>query len=291
VDKVASNRRVLGPDGLVAFTRTSACNHPEASTAPEGVVDPLLRIVSLWNGEKPLASLSYYATHPMSYYGKGCVNWDFVGEARALMDQAVPGVSFIHFNGAGGNVTAGKYNDGNPENRAVLAKRVFAGMKTAWDSQKKQPVTAADFDWRVKSISLPPIDPGAEAAMLARVADPNLPEKQRVKAARHVVFMRRMASGDTISLACLRILNAHILHMPAELFVEYQLAAQQMRPDDFVALAAYGDNGPGYIGTEISYSQSGYEARVARVGPAAEKVMLKAIEDLLKPRSYPNTPT
>ena len=31
--------------------------------------------------------------------------------------------------------------------------------------------------------------------------------------------------------------------MPGELFVEYQLAAQQMRPNDFVAMAAYGDYG------------------------------------------------
>jgi len=76
-------------------------------------------------------------------------------------------------------------------------------------------------------------------------------------------------------------LDANILHMPAELFVEYQIAAQGMRPDDFVAMAAYGDNGPGYIGTEVSYSQGGYEARVARVGPAVEKMLLSAIQQLL----------
>jgi len=121
IEKVASNRRVLGPDGKVAFARMSASKHPQAATAPEGTIDPLVRMVSFWQGEKPLAALSYYATHPMSYYGKGGVNWDFIGGARRLMDKAVPGVRFIHFNGAGGNITAGKYNDGNPANRPVLA--------------------------------------------------------------------------------------------------------------------------------------------------------------------------
>jgi hypothetical protein len=48
------------------------------------------------------------------------------------------------------------------------------------------------------------------------------------------------------------------LHLPGELFVEYQLAAKARRPDLFVALAAYGDFSPGYIGTAIAYEQGGY---------------------------------
>ena len=283
IEKVASNRRVLGPDGKVAFARMSASKHPQAATAPEGTIDPKVRVVSFWQADKPIAALSYYATHPMSYYGKGGVNWDFIGGARALMDKAVPGVRFTHFNGAGGNITAGKYNDGSPENRPVLAERVFAGMKAAWESQKKQPVTAADLEWRVKPVALPLRFPNAEAAMLARVKNEKLPQIQRTFAARHVVFIRRMAAGGAIPLGNLRIGSAHILHMPAELFIEYQLAAQRMRPDSFIAMAAYGDNAPSYIGTGIAYTQGGYEVgdQVSRVSPAVEKVLMEAIKELV----------
>ena len=283
VEKVASNRRVLGPDGKVAFARMSASKHPQAATAPEGTIDPLVRMVSFWQGDKPLAALSYYATHPMSYYGKGGVNWDFIGGARALMDKAVPGVRFIHFNGAGGNITAGKYNDGSPENRPVLAGRVFAGMKAAWDSQKKKPVTAADLEWRVKPVSLPARHPDGEDRLLALLADVKQPFAKRAFAARDIVFIRRMAAGSTIPLECLRIGSARILHMPGELFVEYQLAAQQMRPADFIAMAAYGDNASSYIGTEIAYTQGGYEVgdHVSRVSPAVEKVLTEAMRTLL----------
>ena len=43
--------------------------------------------------------------------------------------------------------------------------------------------------------------------------------------------------------------------MPGELFIEYQLAAQQMAQDGAeVMMAAYGDYGPGYIGTRSSQS-------------------------------------
>jgi hypothetical protein len=70
--------------------------------------------------------------------------------------------------------------------------------------------------------------------------------------------------------------------MPGELFVEYQLAAQAMRPDKLVAMSAYGDYGPGYICTEIAYWEGGYESGyVSRTTKDCEDVLLKAMEDLL----------
>lgn len=74
-----------------------------------------------------------------------------------------------------------------------------------------------------------------------------------------------------------------MLHLPGELFVEYQLAAQKMRPDLFVAMAAYGDYAPGYIGTEIAYGQGGYETseRASRVAPEVEGVLMQAMRELL----------
>jgi len=74
--------------------------------------------------------------------------------------------------------------------------------------------------------------------------------------------------------------------MPGELFVEYQLAAQKLRPELFVAMAAYGDYSPGYIGTEIAYSQGGYESseRASRVAPEVEGVLMGAVKTLLNKR-------
>ena len=55
-----------------------------------------------------------------------------------------------------------------------------------------------------------------------------------------------------------------------------------MRPGRFVAMAAYGDYGTGYIGTEISYGQGGYETGiVSRVGPGSEAVLREALRTLL----------
>ena len=89
--------------------------------------------------------------------------------------------------------------------------------------------------------------------------------------------------GSVGLLAALVLLLYAPLFRPGELFVEYQLQAVAMRPDLFVAMAAYGDYAPGYIGTEISYGQGGYEtsARASRVAPSVEKVLVGAMRDLL----------
>ena len=102
VDRVASNRHIRGDDGLVYLQRQSAGGrNPEAAAAPEGVVDRYLRVLGLFDetGET-LASLSFYATHPMSHYGKGSVNWDFIGMAREQHQSSLPsGAGCLHFNG------------------------------------------------------------------------------------------------------------------------------------------------------------------------------------------------
>ena len=56
-----------------------------------------------------------------------------------------------------------------------------------------------------------------------------------------------------------------------------------MLPDDMVCVAAYGDYGPGYIGTEISYSQGGYETGiVSRVAPEVEEALMDGLRDLFE---------
>jgi hypothetical protein len=284
VEQVASNRRILGPDGKVALIRFSSCKNDKAIAAPEGTIDPKLRLVSFWHGDRPLASLTYYATHPQSYYGKGGVSADFPGLARKLREAALPEIAHLHFNGAGGNVAAGKYNDGSPARRPVLAQRLADGMKTAWDGQKKLPISAADVTWATTDVALPPRSLLKVDELLTRLRDTTLSDKERVRAARDLAFLQRVNSGRKITIGCLRLGPARILHMPGELFIEYQLAAQKFRPKDFVAMAAYGDYGPGYIGTAEAYPQGGYETGiVSRVNPEVEQVLMQAMRRLLQP--------
>lgn len=308
VDKVASNRRILGPNGRVAIARSSSYRIPEpilsrlneeakrqgyelsasrvdeALAAPEGVIDPQLKMLTFFNGNRPLVSLSYYATHPQSYFGKGDVTSEFVGLARAEHEQAHNGLRLVHFNGASGNVAAGKYNDGTPEMRVTLTKRMADGMKRAWDTTQKVPLTAADCEWRVQPVRLP-VAPHLDADKLrATLENKQAPESERLTAAGKLAFVLRRKHDVSIELSCLKLGSVYILHMPGELFVEYQLAAQQMRSNDTICMAAYGDYGTGYIGTEIAYSQGGYETQPSssNTAPQVERVLMDGMRALLK---------
>lgn len=284
VEMVASNRRVLGDDGKVKGVRWTATKDPELRAAPEGTIDPYAKSVSFWNGDVPVAELTYYATHPQSYYGQGSVSADFVGMARSKREEAMPGFAHIHFCGAAGNVGAGKYNDGDPANRPVLAERLAAGMARAWEDTERVAVGDVTVAWDVAEAALPVREETTLEAEMARLADGALDEGSRIRAAREIAWMTRRAEGRTISVPRLRIGPVQILHLPGELFVEYQLAAEAMAPDSFVCMAAYGDYAPGYIGTTESYDQGGYEIQLytSRTAPSVEPGLLATLEGLLK---------
>lgn len=285
VERVASNRRILGNDGKVKYERMTACTDPTIRDQPEGLVDPNVRLIEFWRNDHPLAVLTYYATHPQSYYRTGMVSADFVGMARDQQAKREGADLHLHFNGAGGNIGAGKYNDGAVQNRQVLADRLAAGMENAWQDARRVPATNVDIGWKTTDVALPVNPWYDEATSLAELNDPKLPEVKRLQAARAIAWGRTRRAGQTIDVARLRIGAVDILHLPGELFVEYQLAAQKLRPQSFVCVAAYGDYGPGYIGTSEAYSQGGYEtgatSKASRVAPQSETVLLTAIEQLL----------
>ena len=274
---------MLGPDGKVKYIRWSTTKEPEARAEPEGTIDPDVQLLAFFSGEKCLAVITYYATHPQSYYAQGQVSADFPGLARSLREAALPGITHIHFNGAGGNVTAGKYNDGAHENRRLLAERLAAGMEAAWQSAVKSPISAADVGWQIVPVALPPAEYLDEAKLRASIADEQVPLKERQQNGRKLAWLLRSKAGHKIETSCLRLGPARVLHMPGELFVEYQLLAQKLRPGEPVMMAAYGDYGPGYIGTAISYTQGGYETGpVSLVAPSVEPVLNQAIGELVK---------
>lgn len=282
VEKVASNRRILGPDGKVKHMRFTATADPKIRAFPDGTIDPYVKTISFYRGDDLQCVLTYYATHPQSYYRTGLSESDFPGMARILREDAL-GVPHIHFNGAGGNIGAGKYNDGAHDNRVRLAGRLAKGMQQAFDATEKFPVTAETFGWETVPVTLPPAKHLDEAKLQAKLEDESADTLSRIGAAHDLAFLRRTKAGATIDIACLRLGNARVLHMPGELFVEYQLNAAQLRPDLFVAMAAYGDYSPGYIGTEVAYTQGGYETspRASNTAPEVEGVLMAAVRKLL----------
>ncbi|MEQ9439233.1 MAG: hypothetical protein RIG62_09295 [Cyclobacteriaceae bacterium] len=283
VEKVASNRRILGEDGTVKVIRWSKSTDSVAIAAPEGLIDPWLQCVSFWDEEKPVAVMTYYAVHPQSYYGEGDVTSEFVGIARNDRQETLGGVPHIHFNGAGGNVAAGKYNDGSKEKRPLLAQRMEEGMRQAWENTVKTPIKKGGMAWKSTDVELPVGHHLEETSLRNILSSDSTTDNEKLAAAKHLAWLLRHQSGKKITVSSLRLGDVWMLNLPGELFVEYQLAAQQMRPEGHVVTAAYEEYGPGYIGTEAAYAQGGYETseRASRVSPEVEGVLINAIEEVL----------
>ncbi|MGA2657967.1 MAG: hypothetical protein ABSH34_10660 [Verrucomicrobiota bacterium] len=168
VERIASNRRYLAPDGSVRFDRTSSTRDHVAREAPENLIDPWLKTLSFWDGDTALAAVSAYAVHPMSYYGQGEVSADFPGLARRLRQQELPAVKQIYVTGCAGNATAGKYNTGATTNRPALAERLRLAMANAWNATRRIPLTQAGF--RVEPVRLAAMGLAAIRRAQTRVA-------------------------------------------------------------------------------------------------------------------------
>lgn len=280
VDKVASNRRVLGPDGKVKGVRWSACRDQTLRDEPEGLIDPMLKTISFWDGDRKRAALHYYATHPMSYYGDGLVSSDFAGLARERRTAEDPGAMHVYFTGCGGNITAGKYNDGAPDKRPILMERMYRAMVES--ERQTERIALGRMEWRAKRVALPPRSDLNEPTLLRDLADPTRTEAERRSAAWKLCSLRRLSQSPML-LTCLH-LNSRLclLHLPGEPFVEYQLYAQQQRPGGFVAVAGYGDAAPGYIPLAKSSEEGGYEPTAALAAPEAEWALKSTIAELVK---------
>jgi hypothetical protein len=278
VDRVASIRRVLNDKGQI-LTRYSSCTEAALIAMPEGPIDPYIKTITLARAGKPLVRLHYYATHPQTYYGDGRATSDLPGDVREKLEEKEK-VFQIYFNGCGGDVTLGKYNHGTRKDRDALAVRLLAGMEAAIAATKLAP--AAEIKWRTYPLLMPArSDRGyTMAECLAKAQNMKLtPLERLVNGASQASFLEH--AQQPIGLSCMRIGEVRIVHLPGEPLIFYQHFAQKLKPETFVAIAGYGDCGPGYLCPEKAFAEGGYEPTAELVKPESEAVLKKAIAALL----------
>ncbi len=279
VDRVACNRRVVSPEGHISWNRGSASG--DIYGAPVGEIDPLVKTISLWDGDTPVLAWHTYAVHPMSYYGNGSVSADFVGMARDRLQKETPEVFQIYVTGCAGDTTVGKWNEGAPkENRPILADRLYQGMRAAWDATKTRPLGPIEF--RCAELLLPPRDEGIFTiyAMKRILADEKESRWSRVSAALGLSWRKRIETP--IDVPCLSFADGAAMHviLPSEAFVGYQLTAQKLAPESFVAVAGFGDGVLGYVPTDQCW-KDGYDDHYCWVAPMTERLIVAAMAEAM----------
>lgn len=283
VDRIASSRRVVHADGSIHFDRYSRMS-PDSfqAQAAEGEIDPMLKSITFYTGDTAIAVVSSYATHPMSHYGQGAVSADFVGLARRRRQTDTPGTFQIYVSGCSGDVTAGKYNDGAPETRGILADRLYGAMKKASRRTDKRPIERLNF--RHQSFQLP----FHEGESLTRMSmdrvlhDGGASVEDRITAAMGLSSLDRVERGQPIDLPCLDFGDTKVTLLPGESFVKYQLISQELRPDSFVMAIGYGECWPGYVPTDRAF-QEGFGHGWRWVGRGCEAIIRDNLDHVLGP--------
>jgi len=305
VEQIASNRRIPGTGVKIKAWRGSAiAANSDLKNDPEGLIDPYLKLIVFKSGDKSVAALNCYATHPMSYYGVRMVSADFVGDARAQLGMEHPETLVIYANGCGGNIAPGKYNVGNEESRQAMAARMTEAMRSAWASLDSRPVesvsvhsTKIDFRTLVpdnfteeffrSELATLPVDVDRE--YMENMRDNGTDDYMRYwNAAEGLSWLKSLEEDAAGMVSCLDFGSVKIAGLPGESFVQYQLAAQKLRPDAFVLVTAYGDCATGYIPVDCAWGEGGFEETASYAGPGVEMKMINALAELLdaSPENY-----
>jgi hypothetical protein len=282
VREFASTRRVRQPDGTIGV-RWSITGNQAVRHAPEGLIDPLLDLVT-WYGEaaQPLASLAFYACHPQVGYLDGVVHGDTPGVALPLFEQTYPGTFPLYFDGCGGDITGGKYTRPNVRrNNLEFGLKLFDALEEAHLKSRPEPV--GPWQWRTVTFDCPLAPVGqSRAELLELVRGEGTARSVRFLAA---IKLERLESGR-LSYPCrftrVQVGDIAMLFLPSELCVPYQLFAKA-RYRGRLAVAAYGDSYLGYVATDAAFTEGGYEVDPlwTEVGPGIEGVLRQHLAALL----------
>ena len=272
VGGLAANRRLVDENGQFAHTRYSGKNTPELQAWPVGKIDPILRTVCFENtqGDRVVA-LHFYATHPMAAYMRRMVSTDVPGRALRHVrenDTSVP--LNIYFTGCGGDVTFGKYNlTGDAQSIDQLGKRLGEGILRNLQRLEEQPIGPLV----IKRVPFEvPFD-----ATLSPAGEYTGEHSQERRYLQETVDLWRQSTVARMSIGP----KVHFLSFTlAEVFVDYQIYAQSLIPEHFLATAAYGNGVYWYIPTRAAFEENGgYETsdRACVVTPEIDETLRSAL--------------
>lgn len=277
---VASNRRMVEPNGKVHFSRGSSSGKEAIfKQAPAGLIDEKLRTLSFWNGDQCLLEYHAYATHPMSYYGRGEVTSDFVGLARQRRQRDRLDTLQIYASGCSGDVTAGKYNDGTPQAREELTQKIYEAMKSATAATHR--IAAEHVAFHTAPLNIPYSSDQSlqKETLLRELQDSTLPTEKRILAAMGLASIGRVERKQAIDFPCLDFGIAKLMLFPGESFVGYQFIAQEYSPNVPVIPVGYGECWTGYIPTDAAFAD-GFNESWLWAGEGSESAIREAIKEV-----------
>jgi hypothetical protein len=155
-------------------------------------------------------------------------------------------------------------------------------MRAAWDATERKPLE--HFSFRKTDLAFEPRQaPGFSVEeMRQRLTETGRPFSELYPAALGLSWRMRLDEGRAIDLPCLDFGSAQLVILPAEAFVQYQLWAQELRPESFVVALGYSECAPGYIPTARD-AADGYDDHYSWIAfPECEAVIREGLARILQ---------
>jgi hypothetical protein len=303
---IASNRRVpLEGEGDKVIFRESRPS-AELRAKPEGVIDPLLRMVLFQAvDDGRLIGICNYNCHPTAGGGDEgpYATGDFPGMGMTLAEWESEQLQLLHLTGTCGEINPGKHVSSDsyaPEARKKdiwrLGRRYADAILSAVDSAGEWQSPASLAVACQAALELPVSDdlPG-EADLLAQLEDEVVAYRKAkpAGAATRGPFrrplsrctVRRHTSNGKLALraAALRVGDVYFSFMPGEIFLQFgnTLRERLDNPRLLNATLCFGQNF-GYLVPPESFAQGGYEPTATLLAPQAYDRFMEAMQTLLK---------
>ncbi|NLW49900.1 MAG: hypothetical protein GXY85_03535 [Candidatus Brocadiaceae bacterium] len=239
---IGVNRRELREDGQIILGEN-----------PEG---PTLHEVDVWRFAREHRPDVVLFSVPLHGTTLGEWNLSLSGEwmARAVerLECRTPGARYVFLQGCGANQNP--YSTHRPGMRGT-----FGEME-----QHARDACSAVLEALSHVRDLEPLP----LRVVNSTAD--LPPKEKGEEARR------------LRLQGVRVGEAMLVALSAEVFVEYALFGREASPAEATLILGYSNGNIGYLPTAAVYPEGGYEIRTTRVGPRAEKVTQRAMQAVFR---------
>jgi neutral ceramidase len=304
VRDIASNRRIpVDEKGNVVFR--SSRPSEELRRKPEGVIDPLVRLVLFREKEcGRMIGICNYNCHPSSAGGDEgpYATGDFPGVGMSLAEQKAGNLRLIHLTGFCGDINPGKYVTSDslkPEDRkrdvrlmgGRYADAILAAVRSAaeWN-------TSGSLSLQYESALLPLRDRKAKQEMYRTSLDEAVRSYRELKAAgktdpgalRRVIFhyhalLRGRKDAITARPAVLRLGDTWFSFLPGEIFLQL---GSELRKDlkdaQLLNVSNCFDSSVGYVVPAECYDKGGYEVGATRLAPPAYGNLRAAAEKAIR---------
>jgi hypothetical protein len=235
--RIGHNRRVVDANGVA----TNVWLDKEGLHS--GFFNPNLRVLMFEDASthKPRALVSFYACHPVTGGpGNAKVSADYPGYFIRNIEAALPGCFGVHVTGAAAQINPrdGLFDDPELAKPAAetLSKAVLEALPLA------RTIDASPLLTRIETLTLP-LGPDARQNYSRRAQD--------------------SVDGKTITseVQVIRLGDIAIVSSPGELFGEIGLAIENSSPFATTLVAGYTNDNLGYLCTDTSRREGGYEPR------------------------------